>query len=174
MSVVHVAVGDCHQRRFIKTHPFGKNPLWHKAYKMTLWLWLVILIMTSGMSRQDIERHFERALPFLVGCLSVLVALLLPLVISTYIQISSKGKFLGYTQPKLGSVYIFWCQAVVRQSSGSPLAVFLFWWHFYYLLSSQPTALGVYLSLLFPSQTIWPVRKFVKFHDHSFGIGFWI
>jgi len=46
--------------------------------------------MTSGMSRQDIERHFERALPFLVGCLSVLVALLLPLVISTYIQISSK------------------------------------------------------------------------------------
>jgi len=42
------------------------------------------------MSRQDIERHFERALPFLVGCLSVLVALLLPLVISTYIQINSK------------------------------------------------------------------------------------
>jgi hypothetical protein len=63
--------------------------------------------MTSGMSRQDIERHFERALPFLVGCLSVLVALLLPLVISTYIQISSKGNFLGFTQPKLVSVYIF-------------------------------------------------------------------
>jgi len=46
--------------------------------------------MTSTMSRQDIERHFERALPFLVGCLSVLVALLLPLVISTYIQINTK------------------------------------------------------------------------------------
>jgi len=44
----------------------------------------------ASMSRQDIERHFERALPFLVGCLSVLVALLLPLVISTYIQISTK------------------------------------------------------------------------------------
>jgi len=44
----------------------------------------------ASMSRQDIERHFERALPFLVGCLSVIMALLLPLVISTYIQISSK------------------------------------------------------------------------------------
>ena len=48
-------------------------------------------MIPAKMSRQDIERHFERALPFLVGCLSVLVALLLPLVISTYIQISSKG-----------------------------------------------------------------------------------
>jgi len=47
-------------------------------------------MIPAKMSRQDIERHFERALPFLVGCLSVLVALLLPLVISTYIQISSK------------------------------------------------------------------------------------
>ena len=128
MSVVHVAVSDCHQRRFIKTHPFGKNPLWHKGIKMTLWLWLVILIMTSGMSRQDIERHFERALPFLVGCLSVLVALLLPLVISTYIQISSKGNFLGFTQPKLVSVCIYWCQAVVRQLSGSCQTVL--WQHF--------------------------------------------
>jgi len=46
--------------------------------------------MSSTVSRLDIERHFQRALPFLVGCLSVLVALLLPVVISTYMQISTK------------------------------------------------------------------------------------
>ena len=96
VSLICAAVCACHQRLSSKHTHLEKIHCDIKPYKMTLWLWHVILIMTSGMSRQDIERHFERALPFLVGCLSVLVALLLPLVISTYIQISSKGKFLGY------------------------------------------------------------------------------
>lgn len=45
---------------------------------------------SSSMSRHDIERHFQKAVPFLVGCLSVLVVILLPLVISIYMQISTK------------------------------------------------------------------------------------
>ena len=48
------------------------------------------------MSRHDIERHFQKAVPFLVGCLSVLVVILLPLVISIYMQISTKGKLYAY------------------------------------------------------------------------------
>lgn len=42
-------------------------------------------------SRHHIEQFFERALPFLVGFLSVMVAILLPLVVSTYMQIRTKG-----------------------------------------------------------------------------------
>jgi len=45
---------------------------------------------STAISRHNIERHFQRALPFLVGCLSILVAVLLPVVISTYMQISTK------------------------------------------------------------------------------------
>lgn len=49
-----------------------------------------IMFSVSSSSIASIERHFQRALPILVGCLSVLVAILFPLVISTYMQISTK------------------------------------------------------------------------------------
>ena len=44
------------------------------------------------MSMHKIEQFLERALPYLVGFLALIVAILFPLAISTYLQISTKGK----------------------------------------------------------------------------------
>ena len=41
----------------------------------------------------QIDVWLEKALPFMVGVLAVIVAILLPLTISNYLQISSKSEF---------------------------------------------------------------------------------
>ena len=44
------------------------------------------------MSLLRIEQGLERGLPFLVAFLALLVAILMPLAVSTYIQINTRGK----------------------------------------------------------------------------------
>jgi hypothetical protein len=48
-------------------------------------------VTTMELSRHKIEELLERALPFLVALLSVFVAILLPIAISTYVTINTKG-----------------------------------------------------------------------------------
>ena len=44
------------------------------------------------LSRARIEQTCERAMPFLVGVLTLLVAILLPIAISNYATLSDKSK----------------------------------------------------------------------------------
>ena len=55
----------------------------------------------AEMSLLRIEQGLERGLPFLVAFLALLVAILMPLAVSTYIQINTRGKF----QSKIPRIY---------------------------------------------------------------------